>query len=88
MIPLFRRNGTLPPGVHWATWEEVVERFGGNAHRQSLLAGLKQALENLKQAGCRDFYLDGSFVTDKLEPEDFDGCFKFSNACFSPASKD
>lgn len=75
MIPPFRRNGRLPPGVHWATWEEIVERFGGNAHRLDLLAGLKRALENLQQAGCREFYLDGSFVTDKLEPADFDGCW-------------
>lgn len=75
MIPPFRRNGTLPPGVHWATWEEVVERFGGNAYRLDLLAGLKRALKNLQQAGCSEFYLDGSFVTDKVEPADFDGCW-------------
>lgn len=75
MIPPFRRNGTLPPGIHWATWEEVVERFGGNAHRQALLAGLRRALDNLRQAGCREVYLGGSFVTDKAEPADFDGCW-------------
>lgn len=65
----------LPPGVHWVTWEEVVERFGGNVRRLDLLKGLRQALENLQKAGCQEFYLDGSFVTDKLEPADFDGCW-------------
>ncbi len=75
MIPPFRRNGTLPPGIHWATWEEVAERFGGNAHRQALLAGLRRALDNLRQAGCREVYLGGSFVTAKAEPADFDGCW-------------
>ena len=24
MIPPFRRNGTLPPGIHWTTWEEFI----------------------------------------------------------------
>ncbi|MGH9833176.1 MAG: DUF6932 family protein [Blastocatellia bacterium] len=75
MIPPFRRNGTLPPGVHWTTWEEFADRFGGNQHRQDLLAGLKAALENLQQAGCQDVYIDGSFVTAKAEPQDFDGCW-------------
>jgi len=75
MIPPFRRNGTLPPGVHWTTWEEFAERFGGNLHRQGLLVGLKAALENLQRAGCQDVYIDGSFVTAKAEPQDFDGCW-------------
>ncbi|MGH9855415.1 MAG: DUF6932 family protein, partial [Blastocatellia bacterium] len=75
MIPPFRRNGTLPPGVHWTTWEEFADRFGGNQHRQDLLAGLKAALENLQQAGCPEVYIDGSFVTAKAEPQDFDGCW-------------
>jgi hypothetical protein len=75
MIPSFRRNGTLPPGVHWTTWEEFAERFGGNPHRQAFLVGLKAALENLQQAGCQEVYIDGSFVTAKAEPQDFDGCW-------------
>lgn len=75
MIPPLRGNGTLPPGVHWAVWEELVERFGGNPHRQALLEGLKAALENLRQAGCQEVYIGGSFVTDKPEPQDFDGCW-------------
>jgi hypothetical protein len=75
MIPPFRRNGTLPPGIHWVTWEEVVERFGTNNHRQVLLVGLRAVLDNLQQAGCHEVYLDGSFVTDKVEPQDFDGCW-------------
>lgn len=75
MIPPFRRDGTLPPGIHWATWAECVERFGHSPHRRVLLAGLAAALENLAQAGCRIAYLDGSFVTDKAEPRDFDACW-------------
>ena len=33
------------------------------------------ALASLKAAGCRRVYVDGSFVTAKLRPNDFDGCW-------------
>ena len=38
------------------------------------MAGLKSALLELRNAGCRMAYIDGSFVTDKEFPEDYDGC--------------
>jgi hypothetical protein len=45
-------------------------------HRQQLLIGLKAALVSLKQAGCERVYIGGSFITDKAEPGDIDGCFE------------
>ena len=36
---------------------------------------MKSALKNLKEAGCKTVYLDGSFVTDKNNPKDYDGCW-------------
>jgi hypothetical protein len=39
-----------------------------------LLEG-REALRLLKAAGCTQVYLDGSFVTSKLEPGDFDACW-------------
>ena len=76
MLPTFTEGGLLPPGVHWATWEEVADRYGGNDWRKELLAGLRRALENLRDAGCRTAYIDGSFATDKDTPEDFDACWE------------
>ncbi len=73
LIPLFDEHGNLPPGIHVADWQEVVARFGTNPGRRSLLAGLRTALLSLQNAGCQTFYLDGSFVTAKLNPEDYDG---------------
>jgi hypothetical protein len=32
-------------------------------------------LELLRDAGCSTVYLDGSFVTQKQDPGDFDGCW-------------
>ena len=75
MIPEFRPDGSLSPGIHPATWQEFSDRFGFNLRRQWLLAGLKSALLELRQAGCRMAYIDGSFVTDKEFPDDYDGCW-------------
>jgi hypothetical protein len=72
MIPEFANDGNLPPGVHVATWNEIVNRFGRTAKRRQLLAGLEVALVPLREAGCRRLYLNGSFVTDKAEPGDID----------------
>ncbi len=79
MIPLFQGNGLLPPGLHGATWKEFVDRFGTTPHRRRLLGGLKSALEELKRAGCELAYVDGSFVTAKEVPRDYDACWDVTN---------
>lgn len=40
------------------------------------MSGLRAALENLKEAGCRVVYIDGSFVTRKDIPNDYDACWE------------
>ncbi len=72
MIPAFDGSGNLPPGVHEADWDEIVQRFGWTSWRRELLAGLKAALEPLREAGCRRVFVNGSFVTDKDKPGDID----------------
>jgi hypothetical protein len=77
VIPPFSAAGTLPPGIHEADdWSEVIRRFGGTARRAELLAMLRLGLDNLRSAGCPWVLLDGSFVTDKAEPNDVDGCWQ------------
>ncbi len=66
-------------GIHWATWQEFSDRFGTNELRKTLLSGLKEALISLKAAGCQTVYIDGSFVTSKETPIDFDGCWDPTN---------
>lgn len=75
MIPPFEYNGNLPQGIHWATWHEFADRFGGTSHRRRLIRGLKKAIDSLRSAGCKSVYIDGSFVTSKANPVDFDGCW-------------
>ena len=76
MIPQFDAEGLLPPGVHWANLDELTDRLGNNHWRQHLITGLRAALENLKGAGCRTVYINGSFVTSKDLPNDYDACWE------------
>ena len=75
MIPPFGPDGNLPSGIYGATWPEIAARFGWNAHRQHLLDGVHRVLAALAQAGCRVVYLNGSFVTAKEHPRDYDACW-------------
>lgn len=76
MIPPFDVNtGRLPEGIHEASWDEIVLRFGWNQRRRELLDGLAEAIELLADAGCTRVWLNGSFVTTKDEPGDFDACW-------------
>ena len=75
MIPPFEKFGLLPPGIHWVEWGGFAAAFGSTPGRQKLLAGLKVVIDNLAAAGCPGVYVDGSFVTRKTEPNDFDACW-------------
>lgn len=75
---MFDSNGNLPPGIHQMSWQSFVETYGWNTRRQSLLAGLLSALQHLKSIGCQLVYIDGSFVTNKDRPGDYDACWERS----------
>ena len=53
-----------------------MERYATNKRREQLLDGLRAAIDSLHAAGCRRVYLNGSFVTDKEAPGDFDACWE------------
>jgi hypothetical protein len=86
MIPN-HRNGLLPPGLHQAEWDEVLVRYGTSRHRLWLLAGLRAALLELARVGCRVVYLDGSFVTEKAVPRDYDLCWEMDHVDLSELDK-
>jgi hypothetical protein len=75
VIPPFDERGNLPPGIHGASWDAIRDRFGGNEWRRTLLGGVLRAVRDLKRAGCQRVWLDGSFVTDREFPGDFDLCY-------------
>tara|TARA_R110002096_G_scaffold22121_2_gene71373 strand:- start:608 stop:1087 length:480 start_codon:yes stop_codon:yes gene_type:complete len=65
----------LPAGIHVATLADVEARFASNHRRRAQFRGVVAALTNLRSAGCRRVFLDGSFVTAKPRPGDFDACW-------------
>lgn len=75
MIPIFNPGGQLPEGIHEATWSEFLERYDITAHRGTLIEGMKKLILHLKAVGCRALYVDGSFVTDREIPNDYDACW-------------
>jgi hypothetical protein len=75
-IPPFNEFGYLPPGIYEISWFELMEHFVTNPQRQRLATGLAAALRKLGIAGCRRVVIGGSFVTNKENPNDFDGWYE------------
>jgi hypothetical protein len=79
MIPDFVDTGgpwgVLPPGIHDATLDEIGIRFATSDRREMLFSGFTDGVVALRKAGCRTILLDGSFVTEKPFPGDFDACW-------------
>ena len=75
-IPELEINGELPVGIHIATVEEVEDRFGqSNDRRKLLMSGFKNAIEQFE---VKRIFVDGSFTTDKEDPNDIDGSWATS----------
>jgi hypothetical protein len=65
----------LPPGIHPATLAEIQAAYATNAQRRDLFDGLVYAAQLLFHAGCATLYLNGSYVTEKPVPNDYDACW-------------
>ena len=75
-IPDLDDEGFLPEGVYECSFDELQQRFGGSQHgdqRSALLAKLVNYIEELRSTKMAlGLIVDGSFVTDKTEPNDVD----------------
>ncbi len=74
-LPDFREDGWLPEGHYDSTWEELIDRFGGSpgSKRERVLHELLNWRDGLRAKGVSGFIvLDGSFVSAKEAPGDFD----------------
>ena len=73
MIPPFDNEGYLPAGIHSATLQEIRTRFGMEPElRRVQMESLSWLVELAQRAGVQRIVVNGSFVTDKLEPNDVD----------------
>jgi hypothetical protein len=73
MIPPFDESGCLPPGIHVATLAEIEARFGASCElRRVQMESIRWMIDLAKRAGVQRIVLNGSFVTDIMEPNDVD----------------
>ena len=73
MIPPFDEFGCLPPGIHPVTLEEIDARFGHLSElRRVQMESVRWMVELAVRAGVERVVLNGSFVTDIMEPNDVD----------------
>jgi predicted nucleotidyltransferase len=73
-LPEFDSHGDLPEGVHQASLDEVLARFGQGARERQLVT---ESLKRIYQLACETgklerFVIFGSYVTAKPEPNDVD----------------
>jgi hypothetical protein len=68
-------DGLLPEGVHELSWRELVSLCAFTPWRVTLTEGLGRGALALAEAGCTTLWVDGSYVTQKAEPSDFDACW-------------
>src|SRR5918912_4338313 len=73
-LPIFNRAGDLPEGLHQATLDEVITRFGlGTAQRRAVTDRLRRVYELAGGTGKLErFIIFGSYVTSKPAPNDVD----------------
>lgn len=86
MLPPFTADGLLPPGDYELTLDEVRASMLVEGPRPSVLgwdAGWRRRLvdnlgvlvDQLERVGILEVFVDGSFVEDKVHPNDIDGYF-------------
>ena len=86
MIPEFDNNGYLPIGVHRATLDEVLTRFGhGSEERDAEAQSLAWLVPICRRADVARLIVNGSFVTNCIAPNDVD-CLLLAGQSFEADS--
>ena len=87
MIPDFDERGYLPPGIHPATIDEVEQRFGKQSEiRRVQFESICWLFDLARKAKVTKFIINGSFVTDVIEPNDVDCALLIEE--FTPMDQD
>ncbi len=73
MIPPFDESGFLPSGIHPATLDEIEARFGRLSElRRVQMESVRWMVDLAVRTRVQRIVLNGSFVTDVIEPNDVD----------------
>jgi hypothetical protein len=73
VLPDFNEHGYLPAGIYFATLDEIDNRFGRFSQiREVQMESLRWLVASAAQAGVKRIIINGSFISDRLEPNDVD----------------
>lgn len=81
-VELDPSTGPLPVGEHEQSWKDVCDLFGFTSHRAYLLGLLHKVCIILRNAGVQHIWLNGSFVTSKKRPGDYDISYELTEEVF------
>jgi hypothetical protein len=88
-LPEFRDDGWLPEGHHPAEWQEVEETFGGGETRTGLTRKLLTFRNELRMLGISGYLvLDGSYISSRATPHDFDVLLVAAPGCQALVNND
>ncbi len=72
-IPEFGHDGYLPEGLYLSSEAEITFRFGTSTRtRRRLILRVRRWIYIASQVRARRLFIDGSFITSKLDPNDVD----------------
>ena len=77
----------LGPGLHPFSWLELraacVDAFPLSQTRLEIFTGLEEVIRELQRLGITgELWLDGSFLTRKIDPDDIDLVLGVPRACY------
>ncbi len=88
MIPPFNEFGYLPPGIHPATLEDIDARVGQLSElRSAEMKSIRWIVQLATRANVQRIILNGSFVTNIMEPNDVDCVLLAAEDSNDPASE-
>ena len=73
-LPNLNHDGELPEGIHQATIDEVVARFGSGTEQRIIVTERLQRIYQLAKATghLQQLLIFGSYITAKPKPNDID----------------
>jgi hypothetical protein len=72
-VPLFSSAGTLEPGFHDMTLDELAQEFCFSRRRQEIISGLRSFFKQSEICAIAlEIWIDGSFVESIPDPGDID----------------
>lgn len=79
MIPQFREDGLLPPGIHLCSGSSFIDYFCFNEYRNCLSKSIADIFDWAVVKYATRVFVGGSFVSNRPEPHDIDCLIVFYN---------